>query len=401
MCGGGSVGSIVGSVVGGAIGSVVPGVGTAMGAAIGGGLGGSGGAAIDGQGIGGVLTSGALGAVGGYYGGQLVGGMSTGATVAATAENAAEMGAQGAMGASEIAGGSLAGNMTVNTANFGVSQVASASEFANLAQAYTSLGLEVPTDIAAQAGLLNPGLTSEIMGAGWSLSPIASDAGYMSSMDVMNNILANGAGEFGSLSPGQLSQLYEASYAAGPSLGPYGYSTGSGYGTMLQSGYVGVPEGAEFTAQAGSQAGIDSAVAKINADTNMVGKVSNVLTGAFSENTPGVTYESYIDSLYSGQDMGKLAEGVKSGVLATGPEGQMVPNDIGIGVNLGKTGYSMATMPEFKDYDQSLQFQTAGQGYPSGMSLARARQQYPSSRQVQGYSVPKMVGAASQKYLYR
>jgi hypothetical protein len=368
--GGGGIGGIVGAVVGGAIGSVVPGVGTAIGASVGGGLGGAAGSAIDGGGPFQILTGGAFGAIGGYYGGQLVGGMMTGGTVAATAAEAGA--AEGAMGASEVASGTLAGQMAGGVAT------QTPTQFANLAQSYIANGLSVPIDVleaASPAWSLSPNFMTEVAqaGTGWAGGSLA----------------AEGAGAFGSMTLGQDLALFEQAYAAGPTLGTYGYSP-----TMnmaQQYAYGNIIPGSEATLQAGSQAGVENAVSALNGSTNTIGKVSNVATDLFSENTPGITYASYNDAVTTGMDMAKVAEGVKYGTMATGPADTMVANPIGQGLNLGKIGYSMATAPVPQDFDQSKEYANpwGGKGYtnPGGRSLALDRKQYPDNRQIQGYGL--------------
>lgn len=365
--GGGGIGGVVGGVVGGVIGSVVPGVGTAVGASIGGGIGGAAGSAMDGGGPFQILTSGALGAFGGYYGGELVGGYLTGGSVAATGM---EAGAQGAAGLTDAGfeAGNLAGEAAVNTSGFATSQAAGATEYANLAQAYVNSGLAVPEDVLLQAGSAFGGYGSSDLAAHFAL----------------------GTGEFGSQSAGQLANIYNSAYQAAPYAGTYGFNPATA-NLASEYAYGNIIPGTEGIVQAGSQAGVESAVSAMNNSTNLMGKVSDVATGVFSENTPGITHASYNHALDSGMDLAKVAAGVKHGTLATGPADTMVPNQIGTALNVGKTGYSMATAPVPQDFDQSKEYANpwGGKGYanPSGRSLALDRKQYPDNRQIQGYGL--------------
>lgn len=393
--GGGGIGGIIGSVLGGVVGSVVPGVGTAIGASIGGGLGGVVGSAVSGGNVFSSLTSGALGAIGGYYGATLLGGDVTGATVAATADAGASAGAQGAQGAAELAGGSLAGNMGIDAGTYAVSQTATANQFVNLAQAYTAMGVEAPADVAAQAALNSVGAAS------FSASDIAAASAGAGGFDVLG-----AAGEGATW--GSLANAWEAGYQAAPYAGTLGYMPESG-NLATQYAYANVVPGTEEAVRQGSQAGVDAAVARMNGGTNIIGKASKLLTGAFSENTPGLTAQSYNEALASGMNMGALQTGVKTGLVATSPEGNLVANPIGQALNVGKVAYQVGTQPTLQTsggYDQSQQFQNAhqimfgDQSQGDSQSLAYARAKNPDNRQVQGYSVTNMINDAKQRYTY-
>ena len=206
----------------------------------------------------------------------------------------------------------------------------------------------------------------------------------------------NPAGESqAAFQPGNFSDQYTA-YQSGlqgsmagntGTLQPTNYGLPMNQNIVYQNLQAGTPADSQMFLQQGMDAGTDANVAQLNNSQSSIGKLSNMLGSG--NNDPGVTTESYNAYVRAGaspERMDALAKSVAAGIVQTGPDGTIVSNPAGYGVNAGKFAVGQMGGPNalisqaIGTPQQPPNPYSQNQGY-SDESLAMQRQQAAARQQ--------------------